>query len=162
VLSYHVSIRLSSALWFPCYDLRIKTMFGLSLPPVVFSLFLRIVVSEQHGPNNKISSMSCTYIFAKRLLYIRGIQINIIWPILLQKSQHLVLHVYDTYLPIQTTWWRLFQKRVEVADKLLSHNVVSSTPRLSGIRTYNVPMHSNDEDGWIMHISDHFVFPDFV
>jgi hypothetical protein len=42
--------------------------------------------------------------------------------------------IFQLYRYGQFYWWR----KPEYPDKILSHNVVSSTPRLSGIRTHNV------------------------
>ena len=52
--------------------------------------------------------------------------------------------IFQLYRGGQFYWWRKPEYPVktanlsQVTDKLLSHNVVSSTPRLTGIRTHNV------------------------
>ena len=52
--------------------------------------------------------------------------------------------IFQLYPGCQFYWWRTPEDPEkttdlsQVTDKLLSHNVVSSTPRLSGIRTQNV------------------------
>jgi hypothetical protein len=51
---------------------------------------------------------------------------------------------YSPIILMSSHWWRkpdYLEKTTDlpqVTDKVLSHNVVSSTPRLSGIRTHNV------------------------
>jgi len=52
--------------------------------------------------------------------------------------------IFQLYHDGQFYWWRKPEYPKEttdlshVTDKTLSHNVISSTPRLSGVRTHNI------------------------